>query len=200
MTISFSCFVIIRDLSNNELRYLPPYIFRNITAVEFLKMDYNKIERLHEDQFQGLVNLSELYLSENKIEALPDKIFEGVKNLNALNLKYLQHDNGFEREMGELRKLYQEGMFTPHVVKGLPLGFQGNCGSGEARDIVCIDQYEPVTEQVIEMWIEAEVSTESSDEESDKRKVYHISPRSVEKPTKHIEAYQSFKTKKENSC
>ncbi|PFX12185.1 Leucine-rich repeat-containing G-protein coupled receptor 4, partial [Stylophora pistillata] len=78
MVISF------RDLSNNELENLPPHIFRNVTAVEFLKMDYNKIERLPEDQFQGLVKLSELYLSENKIEALPDNIFKDVKNLKAL--------------------------------------------------------------------------------------------------------------------
>ena len=28
--------IIFRDLSNNELRNLPPYIFRNITAIEFL--------------------------------------------------------------------------------------------------------------------------------------------------------------------
>lgn len=32
-------------------------------------------------------------------------------------------------------------MFTPYVVNGLPLGFQCNCGSAEARDIVCIDEH-----------------------------------------------------------
>ncbi|RMX52982.1 hypothetical protein pdam_00025094, partial [Pocillopora damicornis] len=35
----------------------------------------------------------------------------------------------------------KEGMFTPYVVNGLPLGFQCNCGSAEARDIVCIDEH-----------------------------------------------------------
>ena len=35
--------------------------------------------------------------------------------------------------------------------------------------------------------------------ESYKRKIYNISPRSVGKKTKCIEAQQSFKTKKENS-
>ncbi|PFX19217.1 Relaxin receptor 1 [Stylophora pistillata] len=57
-----------------------------IALPELWKLDYNKIERLHEDQFQGLVKLIELYLSENKIEALPDKIFKGVKNLKALDI------------------------------------------------------------------------------------------------------------------
>ena len=28
--------IVFRDLSNNEIGDLPPYIFRNITAVEFL--------------------------------------------------------------------------------------------------------------------------------------------------------------------
>lgn len=36
---------------------------------------------------------------------------------------------------------WKEGMFTPYVVNGLPLGFQCNCGSAEARDIVCIDEH-----------------------------------------------------------
>ncbi|XP_066023478.1 G-protein coupled receptor GRL101-like [Pocillopora verrucosa] len=49
-------------------------------------MEYNKIKKLHEDQFQGLVELLDLYLSENKIEALPDKIFKGVKKLRSLNI------------------------------------------------------------------------------------------------------------------
>ncbi|PFX13544.1 G-protein coupled receptor GRL101 [Stylophora pistillata] len=64
-----------RDLSNNELGNLPPHIFRNITAVEFLKLDYNKIERLHEDQFQGLVKLIELFMHYNLMAELPKGLF-----------------------------------------------------------------------------------------------------------------------------
>ncbi|PFX12541.1 Slit-like 3 protein [Stylophora pistillata] len=374
------CFV--KDLSNNELRSLPPHIFRNITAVEFLKMDYNKIERLHEDQFQGLVNLSELDIFGNEIQNVSITTFSYTHKLRFLHVsravptlvidyliwllftmekastdkedekklcffkagkseeqvereefpgpsdkagkcdeqvkreetpepsdkasefevqvasveipltgdkfeeeKALKPDMDFAKEEKsgkKLRKTYsltaesklraprtgsvdndqpeivepfsfeefresgsglssyekrhianiqkwdnirrqlydsymeeccfptdttcvyclqepatlrcqyggpkqyfclecgnilhsarnhlhvfekwKEGMFTPYVVNRLPLGFQCNCGSAEARDIVCIDEHEPVTEQDIEMWIEAEVSTESCDE------------------------------------
>ncbi|CAH3166584.1 unnamed protein product, partial [Pocillopora meandrina] len=96
-----------RDLSNNELGNLPPYIFKNITAVRFLKMEYNKIERLHEDQFQGLVKLFELNILGNKIQNVTSMTFGHARELRFLFMHY--------NLMAELPK----GFFglLPHIIR-----------------------------------------------------------------------------------
>ena len=50
---------------NGSVKDITPQLHLRMSVINFYgayfrKMDYNKIERLPEDQFQGLVNLSEL--------------------------------------------------------------------------------------------------------------------------------------------
>ncbi|PFX14141.1 Relaxin receptor 1 [Stylophora pistillata] len=112
------------DLSNNELGNLPPHIFRNITAIEFLKLDYNKIERLHEDQFQGLVKLFELDIFGNKIRNVSSTTFTYAHELRFLFMHY--------NLMAELPR----GLFTQqlkHIIRVKQLGAHGTIREIRAR-------------------------------------------------------------------
>lgn len=70
-------------LSSNGLQCLPR--FNNLSKMEILYMDNNKLLALSPDQFQGLPNLLELVVSNNSIEYLPREVFKGAKNILSMD-------------------------------------------------------------------------------------------------------------------
>lgn len=73
------------DCSIKEVRYVN---FKNLTKLEVVKLNKNKISYLDKDSFKDLENLRELFLNENFIQFIDMQIFKPVRNL-----RYLQLDN-----------------------------------------------------------------------------------------------------------
>ena len=75
------------------LTTVPANAFREVTAsLRELRLNANSISSLHEDAFNGLVNLSTLDLTANDISSLHEDIFAG---LTALTNLYLNNNSIF---------------------------------------------------------------------------------------------------------
>ncbi|PFX12341.1 G-protein coupled receptor GRL101, partial [Stylophora pistillata] len=81
-------------LNNNKLRnlssdQLPKYTIENVSRIENLTLDFNKLETLPSDIFQRF-KLYDLRLSGNQLEKLPRDIFHKLPALEKLDLSYNQ--------------------------------------------------------------------------------------------------------------
>jgi len=75
------------DLSSNHLVSIPDRAFSNQRNLVELRMNDNKISKLSENTFSGLVKLEVINLAENIIDRLPNKVFKSLKSLRELNLR-----------------------------------------------------------------------------------------------------------------
>ena len=68
-------FIHFRDLSNNKISVLPPFVFSNLSRLATLIVSYNKLQCVQENAFGGLKNLRILSLHGNDISVIPEGAF-----------------------------------------------------------------------------------------------------------------------------
>lgn len=73
-------------LSSNKLMELDG-IFKNLSSLELLNLDSNRLVQLSEDTFSDLISLRTLVLSNNPLEDLHKDVFKSLVNLVNLDLK-----------------------------------------------------------------------------------------------------------------
>ena len=93
--------LIFLNFSKNELVYLYPATFKNLSSLRSLDLTRNKMEAIAPDAFMGLISLETLNLSDNALFFLPDEF--------AINLKSLQN---LHLDLDELRNVGNES-FDP---------------------------------------------------------------------------------------
>ncbi|XP_072487856.1 toll-like receptor 4 isoform X2 [Notamacropus eugenii] len=72
------------DLSFNPLRFLAPRSFSRITGLRILDLSRCDIQKIEDDTYQGLYNLSTLILTGNPIQSLGLRAFYGLPKLQKL--------------------------------------------------------------------------------------------------------------------
>jgi insulin-like growth factor-binding protein complex acid labile subunit len=70
----------------NEISEITPGTFVKISHLEYLNLEYNRIEHLGVNVFYGLVNLMHIILERNKLQHLHPDTFLGLPNLQSLLL------------------------------------------------------------------------------------------------------------------
>ena len=100
------------DLEGNEISEIIPGTFE-ISRLECLYLEYNKIEHLGIDTFRGLVNLKNISLEGNKLQYLHPDMFIGLPNLQRLFLLnnsdlQIPNDRHFVKSLS-LKRLYISG-------------------------------------------------------------------------------------------
>ena len=79
--------LLLLDLSNNEIIYLPHDLFNANSNLETLDLRHNRLTQLFTDSFVSLKWLDYLYLDGNNIFTLPVDVFKSLTGLNYLTLK-----------------------------------------------------------------------------------------------------------------
>ena len=76
------------DISHNNIKFLPPNLFKDLINLDFLELSWNQIEIIPEGLFKSLVNLELLDLSGNKIDLVEQSatIFQNLRKLKILYL------------------------------------------------------------------------------------------------------------------
>ena len=79
------------DLSSNGLEYISPKFFRNITTLQEMYLNHNKLYVMEhfkdfEYFFLTLIRLRKITLSQNKLTYIPRNVFERNKNLEIIDL------------------------------------------------------------------------------------------------------------------
>ena len=77
-------FLYYRDLSNNHITVLPPYVFSNLSRLATLIVSYNKLQCVQERAFAGLKNLRILSLHGNDISTIPEFAFDDKDSITHL--------------------------------------------------------------------------------------------------------------------
>eukprot|EP00057_Strongylocentrotus_purpuratus_P012167 XP_011666641.1 PREDICTED: slit homolog 3 protein-like [Strongylocentrotus purpuratus] len=76
------------DLSRNPFpSFLPPGIFRQLSVLQELNLEYCQIRNLHPLVFSGLESLQKLSLKGNNIQQIPDDILSGLGQVNIIDLE-----------------------------------------------------------------------------------------------------------------
>lgn len=76
------------SLSLNQLKRLDdPATFINISNLQSIGLEHNKIEYLHVDLLKPLTNLKYINLSSNKIRQVPEELFKNKFKLKIVNLE-----------------------------------------------------------------------------------------------------------------
>ena len=73
-----------RDLSNNHITVLPPFVFANLSRLATLIVSYNKLQCIQERSFAGLKNLRILSLHGNDISTIPEFAFDDKDSITHL--------------------------------------------------------------------------------------------------------------------
>ncbi|KAJ8393903.1 hypothetical protein AAFF_G00056320 [Aldrovandia affinis] len=79
-------FVILRDLSENQIQAVPRKAFRGITTVKNLQLDSNHISCIEDGAFRALRDLEILTLNNNNITLIPLSSFNHMPKLRTLRL------------------------------------------------------------------------------------------------------------------
>jgi Leucine-rich repeat (LRR) protein len=110
-TVWFNCFdcnLIELSLEGNLIETLNDYTFENLTKLNKLNFDNNKLVNISEKAFSGLADLTDLYLSGNKLQIIQRDTFNTLSNLKVLYLdsnQLLNLDNGLFSHMATLETL-----------------------------------------------------------------------------------------------
>eukprot|EP00057_Strongylocentrotus_purpuratus_P021050 XP_011675524.1 PREDICTED: toll-like receptor 3 [Strongylocentrotus purpuratus] len=76
------------DLSSNPfLSFFPPAIFRQLSVLQELNLEYCAITNLHPLVFSGLESLQKLSLEGNNIQHIHDDALSGLGQINSINFK-----------------------------------------------------------------------------------------------------------------
>ncbi|XP_058477437.1 leucine-rich repeat, immunoglobulin-like domain and transmembrane domain-containing protein 2 [Solea solea] len=79
-------------IENCHLTELPQQSFSNVSALEFLWLNFNEITLMNIKSLEGLDSLTELRLQGNKLTSVPWTVFQDVPKLKILDLKHNQLD------------------------------------------------------------------------------------------------------------
>lgn len=81
------------EITSTDLEFVSEHLFSELSTLETLKMNKNKIKEIHKDAFKDQVKLETIEMDQNKIESLPDNVF-----VNNLNLKTIScQDNKIKK-------------------------------------------------------------------------------------------------------
>ncbi len=76
------------DLSHNSLKeFGSTPLFENLTSLQRLNMDHNKLHKLYHGSFRGLKSLAKLSLASNEMTEIEDHSFAGLSHLVYLSLQ-----------------------------------------------------------------------------------------------------------------
>ncbi|XP_069702436.1 insulin-like growth factor-binding protein complex acid labile subunit isoform X2 [Periplaneta americana] len=78
--------LLVLDISNNQLEYLPEIIFKGLTSLQKLYISRNKLRELNTDTFATLEHLRILHIDYNRLRKIDDKLFLNLNNLVELLL------------------------------------------------------------------------------------------------------------------
>jgi Leucine-rich repeat (LRR) protein len=77
------------DLGRNNLSYIDPYLFSNLTKLEFIGLYRNYISVLNSSIiFKNNIVLQEIDLSSNKIIYMDEDLFHNMNSIQIIDLKY----------------------------------------------------------------------------------------------------------------
>ncbi|XP_018335308.2 SLIT and NTRK-like protein 6 [Agrilus planipennis] len=96
------------DLSENDIKVLPPHAFKSLTHLERLNLSFNGIEVIDPDSFLNLYFLEVLSLKSNHIFDIHRKLFRGLhllRDLDLSNNSISDFKTGYFSGMPELRHL-----------------------------------------------------------------------------------------------
>ncbi|KAM6963808.1 leucine-rich repeat, immunoglobulin-like domain and transmembrane domain-containing protein 2 [Tautogolabrus adspersus] len=79
-------------IENCHLTELPQGSFSNVSALEFLWLNFNEITLMNIKSLEGLANLTELRLQGNKLTTVPWTAFQDTPKLKILDLKHNRLD------------------------------------------------------------------------------------------------------------
>ena len=69
------------QLRRNNLTYLDRFTFQDCRFISILVLDYNKIERIDEDTFDGMIYLQQLWLNGNRLRLVSSRLPAGLQRL-----------------------------------------------------------------------------------------------------------------------
>jgi len=118
-------------LSSEKITKLPANAFIGFNSLEYIELDGNQIEVIHEDTFKNLEHLNFLDLGKNKIKSLSINTF---KNLNSLETLYLDENKLTEINDGlftNLKSLWELGLNNNEIVKVGKDSFKNTLVEGE---------------------------------------------------------------------
>ncbi|KAH9415854.1 hypothetical protein DERP_000348 [Dermatophagoides pteronyssinus] len=78
------------DLSNNQIQFIPPGLFRKLWKLRILHLRKNLVEVIESYTFTGLPNLGTLSLNGNRIRLIREHAFSGLASLKTFDLSYNQ--------------------------------------------------------------------------------------------------------------
>ena len=81
-------YLYILDLQNTSLRFLPDFIFQNLSNLQILDLSYNLITHINKNSFHGLYKLFDLILHNNFIEYVEHNVFQSQNYLNLLDMSF----------------------------------------------------------------------------------------------------------------
>ena len=81
-------YLYILDLQNTSLRYLPDFIFQNLSNLQILDLSWNLLTHVNMKNFHGLDKLYDIIIHNNLIEYVEDSVFQSQSFLNLLDLSY----------------------------------------------------------------------------------------------------------------
>ena len=76
------------EITSTDLDFVSEKMFSQLTELNTLKVNNNKIKEIHKDAFKDLLKLESIEMDQNNIETLPDDVF-----VNNLNLKLISCQN-----------------------------------------------------------------------------------------------------------
>ncbi len=79
-------FLLLLDLSSNEIESLSPGLFLDKISLAFLHIDNNKVTTIPEDCFGFLKNLRELTIDHNPLRSIQRRGFAGLRQIHELDL------------------------------------------------------------------------------------------------------------------
>ncbi|XP_022784713.1 G-protein coupled receptor GRL101-like [Stylophora pistillata] len=111
-------------LSNNKIQRLPH--FKNLSDIETLYMDNNRLKALSPDQFHGLSKLKDLAVYDNNIEHLPREVFKDTKNMSFMSFYLNKIRTVTNEQFKDVAPTIQFLYFHYNQMRELPRGFFSN--------------------------------------------------------------------------
>jgi Leucine rich repeat/BspA type Leucine rich repeat region (6 copies) len=74
------------NLDFNQIELIKPGSFDGLRRLEFLSLSFNRIEQLDANLFSSLSNLKNLWLNDNRLQKLDENLFQPLRSLQLLHL------------------------------------------------------------------------------------------------------------------
>ncbi|XP_028672674.1 relaxin receptor 2 [Erpetoichthys calabaricus] len=79
------------DLSMNQIKDLPPPLFRNQQSLKQLNISHNPLAHIYDNQFDGLINLHSLSMEGIEIPNIHNRMFRKMENLSHIYFKKFEY-------------------------------------------------------------------------------------------------------------